>query len=418
MRILHVNNIDIVGSRFNGHDMQRTLNKQGINAKQMVMEQLGDDPNTILLARGFEEPFLRHHCMQFERDNSIHGLIYPYSWRIMQHQEFKKASVVHYHLLHNYFGSLALFPEMTALKPSVLTVHDPWIFTGHCVYPMECDRWMSGCGNCPNLNLIFKMQNDNTSHMWKIKKAAYESSDLDLVVASDFMLDMVRRSPITSHIEQVHLIPFGIDTDLFTEKPDIKELRNKYHIDPNGFTLFFRADHSPYKGLPIILDMIKKLDLKTQFNVVTVGEKGIVPKRPGKYKLYDFGWVTDDKKLAELFALSDVFLMPSSAEAFGLMAIEAMASAKPLIVADGTSLPKVSFAPDCGVAIPQGDADKFAAVVTRLSRSPEECEKRGNLGRELVKKHYRYEQYVENHVKLYEQIIERKSKQEKGRKVV
>ena len=56
MRVLHVNNVDLLGNRFNGHDMQIALNKRGIAASQVVMERMGDDPHTIPLAAGPHEP--------------------------------------------------------------------------------------------------------------------------------------------------------------------------------------------------------------------------------------------------------------------------------------------------------------------------------------------------------------------------
>lgn len=59
MRVLHVNNVDLLGNRFNGHDMQIALNKRGIAASQVVMERMGDDPHTIPLAAGPHEPYLR-----------------------------------------------------------------------------------------------------------------------------------------------------------------------------------------------------------------------------------------------------------------------------------------------------------------------------------------------------------------------
>ena len=50
MKILHVNNVDLLGSRFNGYDMQRALNARGITADQIVMERMGSDPHTRLLS--------------------------------------------------------------------------------------------------------------------------------------------------------------------------------------------------------------------------------------------------------------------------------------------------------------------------------------------------------------------------------
>lgn len=407
MNIIHVNNVDILGNRFNGYDMQRTLNPQGIDTKQFVMDRMSSDPNVLSIPHPSETPYFRKRVTACEAELSIHDMIYPYGWRLMDTPEFKAADIVHYHLLHNYFGALPLLPEMSKRKPSVLTVHDPWIFTGHCIYPINCKKWLSGCGNCDALDLVFPMKEDRTALMWEIKKDIYRAADLNLIVASHFMYDYVKKSPITAHMDHVYEIPFGIDTTLFSDKLERAEIRRKLGIPANDFVLFFRSDRSPYKGLQCIKDMLGQLRSIRPVTILTVVEKGNLESFKGQFNLMEYGWVTEDSFLAELYAACDVFLMPSTAEAFGLMAIETMASARPIIVCDGTSLPGVTFAPDCGISIPQNDARAMCAAVERLMVHPEECAKRGRRGRELAKEFYRYEDYVDRHIKLYEEILSR-----------
>lgn len=407
MKIIHVNNVDLTGNRFNGHDMQVALNKRGIGAKQFVMDKLGDDPNTIPLTYPYEEPFLRSRCMKFEREQSIHALIYPYLWRLLKHPDFKAADVVHYHLLHNYFGSLAAFPAMTREKPSVLTIHDPWIFSGHCIYSLDCDRWKSGCGDCPRLDLIFPMEMDNTARMWEIKRQVFRRLDVDIVVASEYMMELVKQSPITSHLENVHLIPFGIDIGLFTQEKASESIRKRLKIPKENFVIFFRQDPSPYKGISYIKDMLEQLPASKAVTILTVGHQGLLSKYAKKFQLIEKEWINDNHMIADLYAACDVFLMPSTAEAFGLMAIEAMASGRPVVVLEGTSLPGVTFAPDCGIALPREQSGALAETVQRLMKNPEECRRRGELGRKLAKQHYRFEDYIERHIELYEDILKR-----------
>ena len=408
MNILHVNNVDLLGSRFNGYDMQRALNKRGITANQIVMQQMSTDPHTHLLPTWSGENYLQGRIIAGERKMSIHGMLYPYLLKLTDTAEFKQADIVHYHLLHNYFGSLPLFPPITALKPSVLTVHDPWIFTGHCVYPRECDKWLAGCGGCPHLDDHFPMEKDRTALHWRIKQRVFSKADLDLIVASAYMMELVKKSPITKHIEHVHLIPFGIDTDLFSPSRNQKEIRRRLGIPEKNFVLFFRADHSKYKGFASIQYVLNRLDRADKITLLAVGEKGLLFNYIGKYQIVDFGWITDDALLADLYSACDVFLMPSTEEAFGLMAIEAMASGRPLVCFEGTSLPAVSFAPRCGIAVPKNNAEALLATVKRLRESPEEQHTRGAAGRRLAEKHYRFEDYIERHIHLYEEILHRK----------
>jgi hypothetical protein len=78
MKIIHINNIDLPGRRFNGHDIQIAFNKIGISCKQFVMGKYGNDPNTISLMNEFEEPFLYNSCKSLNDNLSVQSMIYPY----------------------------------------------------------------------------------------------------------------------------------------------------------------------------------------------------------------------------------------------------------------------------------------------------------------------------------------------------
>lgn len=407
MNILHVNNVDLIGNRFNGYDMQIALNSKGIVSNQVVMDRMGNDPHTICLTEYRNDSFLQTRIMKCEDQLSLHAMLYPYLFRLMEMPVFKQADIVHYHLLHNYFGSLPILPHIIKRKKSVLTIHDPWLFTGHCIYPMHCDRWKVGCGNCPNLNVNFSMQKDQTALQWAIKKESLSKVHMDLIVASKYMMDFVRESPITKDFVNVHLIPFGIDIELFSDNRNKKEIRRRLAIPEKNFALCFRADPGPFKGFKCIEQMLQRLSVEKPVTLIAVGNPGMLSAYRNKFQILDLGWVTDNAIMADLYCASDLFLMPSTAEAFGLMAIEAMASGRPVVVCEDTSLPDITFAPECGISIPQNDSGSMCRVVTRLINNPEECQKRGKIGRELAQKNYDFKDYIKRHIDLYECMLNR-----------
>jgi glycosyltransferase involved in cell wall biosynthesis len=407
MKIVHINNTDLTGRRFNGHDIQIAFNRRGISCKQFVIEKRGTDPNTISIVKEFEEPFLRNSCRLFENNLSVQSMIYPYGWRIFRHPEFTSADIAHYHLLHNYFFSYAMLPELVVAKPSVMTIHDPWIFTGHCIYPIDCKKWETEeCTRCPHLDRHFSIKKDNANYMWKIKKEIFSDLNVDLVVASKWMLDMVKRSPVTAHIQNVHLIPFGIDAKVFHAKRNKILIRKQLGIPLENIVLFFRADPSLYKGLSYIQKMLERLRTSKPITLLTVGSMGLVYAK--NHQLIEKDWINDENSIAELYAVADIFLMPSIAEAFGMMAIEAMMSGLPVIVFDGTALPDITFAPDCGIVIKNRDIELFTKTIERLIENPEECIQRGEMGHRLASKYYDIEDHFRIILELYEDILARK----------
>ncbi len=406
MVIIQVNDNDLPGCRFNGHDLQLALNEKGHQAYQFVLNKTGDKDTTIpLLSKRLD--FLRGNLIEFERHLSMNGLAYSMGRNIMSRQEFQNADIVHYHLIHNYFLSLLDFPELTKTKPSIWTIHDPWAFTGHCVHPQECAGWKTGCKSCPKLHEYFPMRYDKAWQMWKIKKQVYSQLDIDIIVASKFMEKYVKDSPMTKQMERVHTIPFGIKIEDFglALKTDA---RKQWNIPNNDFVIAFRAEDSEFKGLKYILQMLKVLDTTQKITLLTVGHSTLPKNLKNRYNLVELGWQDNPKAISLFYTACDVFLMPSIAEAFGLMAVEAMASSRPVVVFEGTALPSVTFAPECGIAVSKGNSNALKDAVERLMVNPDECKNRGEKGRELAEKYYGFEEYVNRHMKLYEEIIKRK----------
>lgn len=405
MRIAEVNNLDLTGRIFNGHDLQLSLNALGHKACQFVLQKEGTAPTTIPLC-GPDELFLRDMLKNMECCLGIANLIYPFGRKLSEQPLFKSADIVHYHLVHNSFISLLDFPRLARLVPSVWTVHDPWIVTGHCVHPLSCEGWKNGCRNCPNLDdEALPMKVDNAFQMWKIKKQVYEKLDIDIVVASQFMKEYITKSPLTSHFKHIHKISFGLDTEKFNHKK--KSARSRWNIPDGSFVIAFRAEKNKLKGLKFIIEMLEKLEISRPVILLATGRLPLPKNITEKFRRIELGWQNNPDILLDFYAAADVFIMPSLAESFGLMAVEAMASGCPVIVFENTVLPEITFAPECGVAVPYKSSEGIKAAVERLVKSPDECHRRGELGRAIVKEHYSYKDYVRRHIELFHEILGR-----------
>lgn len=404
MKVTYINNTDLIGSRFNGYNLQKYLNSIKIKSKLLVYDKMSSDPNVISFADSVDTMGI---YSSYESTHSWRQLLIPYSRKIANMPDFLNADIIHYHLFHNNLISIPDFPHMTKLKPSIWTMHDPWCFTGHCIYPLDCQKWRTGCGECPDLQRSFSMREDRTAEFWQLKKSAWAEVDADIVISTKWMENFIKASPLTSHFKRVHIIPFGIDLDLFKPNPEKRaQVRKALKIPKDNVVIMFRSDPNVYKNSKFIECMLNKLDQK--LSIIAVGMQGLLKLNHKQYHLHDLGWLSDDEKLSGLYAASDIFLMPSLAESFGLMAIEAMASELPVIVLKDTVLESITFADDAGIAIQNGDLEQFVSVVRRLCIDSEERKKRGVLSRKLAEEHYDEKQYLENMVSLYKEIKKRK----------
>jgi len=108
-----------------------------------------------------------------------------------------------------------------------------------------------------------------------------------------------------------------------------------------------------------------------------------------------------------VLALSDIVVSASStqAEAFGKVAIEAMAMAKPVIATNhGGSLETV-IPGKTGWLVPPLDSDALALALRDALENKDERKSRGILGRERILDHFSVDIMCEKNVVLYESLL-------------
>lgn len=366
MNVLQVTNVDTYGSKFNGVGLAQKLNEELVNCDVCVWKKQSSDSDVKMVSRLLFKNVIRKFINIFENILSVQSIFYPFSFFLLFKKYFCRANIIHYHLIHTGFFSILSLPLLTKNKSSVWTLHDPWPMTGHCIYPYDCRKYLSGCYNCSRLKTPIKMNFDNANLMWKIKKYIFRKSKFDIVVASQFMYDMVISSPLLEG-HNVHLIPFGINLDKY--KPSDQNIaKNKLNINKENFVIFFRAGSSEYKGQEYIKECLKKLKTNRSISVITSDHKGEIDEFKNKFQIIDLGWIQNDEDLVIAYNACDVFLMPSTAEAFGLMAIEAMACGKPVIAFNGTSLENVICSPLGGITVPMRDSEALRGGFRKFNR--------------------------------------------------
>jgi glycosyltransferase involved in cell wall biosynthesis len=288
---------------------------------------------------------------------SMQSVIYPFPIAMLANRVFKESDVAHYQMIHNSFYSLRCLPKLTSAKPTIWSLHDPWPLTGHCIHPYECGKWETGCGGCTELDSPKRMRSDNTHQMWEFKRKMYARSGFDVVVASKWMEALVKRSPLMEG-KQVHRVPIGVDLGKF--KPPPKGGRDR------PFTIMLRASRIRFKGLEQAKRVLSLLPEGVDYRILSIDEKGLLEEFKHKHEVVDLGRV-DDSALISAYQSADVFLMPSTAESFGMMAVEAAACGVPTICLKGTAVEEVVG--DGGLAYPVDDPGQAVGYITRMKES-------------------------------------------------
>lgn len=140
------------------------------------------------------------------------------------------------------------------------------------------------------------------------KKRLYEQINPDVVVATKWMEQFIRQSPLTRHFTNVHRIPFGVHLEQYGQVSR-DAARDRLGISNNTFVIAFRAENSPgytLKGSQYIWEALH--NCHRDITLLTVGSE-IAPKNiSDRFHIVQLGWVNDEKLMGiflQLVTFSD-----------------------------------------------------------------------------------------------------------------
>lgn len=107
---------------------------------------------------------------------------------------------------------------------------------------------------------------------------------------------------------------------------------------------------------------------------------------------------------AALLAASDIVVIPSLSESFGLTAAEALALGVPVVATAVGGLPDVVVDGETGLLVPAADAAAGAVAVARLLDDPEFARRLGEAGQLRVRERFGTDRMVVGYVGVYEEL--------------
>ena len=162
----------------------------------------------------------------------------------------------------------------------------------------------------------------------------------------------------------INVVPLGVDTRVFHPRPDITRV-------PGRIVCVASAD-SPLKGVAVLLRAVAKLATERDIELTVVSKPqpgGPTEQLVDELSLHDrvtFVSGIDETELACLLSSAQIAVIPSLYEGFSLPAVEAMATATPLVASRAGALPEVVGDDGAGRLVPPGDAEALAAAIAEL----------------------------------------------------
>jgi len=325
---------------------------------------------------------------------------------LLSSKEFLDADLIHIQGIRGgYFNYLAL-PVLSRRKPVVLTLHDMWFMTGHCFASMDCERWKSGCGDCPYPDIHPKIKRDFTRIEWKLKDWVYHRSHLSFIAVSHKRTEQAREGLLGRF--PIYHIPNGVNTKVFRPL-DRKQCRASLGIPLDKHVIMFAASRlGRYeKGsdlLKIALSSLPKF-MKERTMLVTLGQEGGEFSQGLGIPSKHFGYVRDDMFKARLYSAADLYLLPSRDDSFPLVILESMACGVPSVAFRVGGVPDLVRPGVTGYLAEPNDTEQFIHGIVSLLTDHALRKELGTKCRKIVEQEYPIELQVERHIQLYKKIL-------------
>jgi D-inositol-3-phosphate glycosyltransferase len=228
----------------------------------------------------------------------------------------------------------------------------------------------------------------------------------------------IDRKEIVRHygaLAPIAIIPGGVALDLFKPFPR-DEARGKIGLDSSGPILLFVGRIQRLKGLEVLLRAFALLnDIDGRVVVVggqpsTVHESREISRlqhlavRLGIAERVTFGGAVPHDRLPLYYSASDVTVMPSSYESFGLVAVESLACGTPVVATRVGGLTSIVRDGETGFLVPWRDPALFAERLRTLLGDPRLMSSMRARARASVDR-YSWARIADEHLALYDEVL-------------
>jgi glycogen(starch) synthase len=215
------------------------------------------------------------------------------------------------------------------------------------------------------------VQDPPQSHIHSVERWMARRADA-LIVCSYYMRGHVA-DIFDMDERRIAVIPNGIDPSELRPAADLQSLRRTFAAPHEKLVLFVgrlvyeKGFQLALDALPSVLEGVENVRFLVAGSGTHEAELKAQAERLGLSEHGSFlGWIGDDV-LHSLYRIADLCVVPSIYEPFGLVALEAMASGCPCIVADTGGLREVvPVGERVGLRFNGGDAEHLGVMIERL----------------------------------------------------
>ena len=236
----------------------------------------------------------------------------------------------------------------------------------------------------------------------------YNSLASKIVVNSEATKNSLLESAPWLNLNRIRVIYHGINPDEFLPEAT-EDLRNTLGIPLHNPLIGFVGRLNIQKGITYILQAFEKvLKRIPETHLLMVGEGDLKEKIETTAKDKGFSnnihivGFRDD--IPNVMRTIDLLILPSVWEGFGIVLIEAMASQKPCITTDISSMPEIVVNGKTGVVVPPKNAGQLSEAIIDLIGNPSKANKMGIQGRKVVEAKFTLKKMIDQYEQLFSEM--------------
>lgn len=235
-----------------------------------------------------------------------------------------------------------------------------------------------------------------------------------IIACSEFMRDDIARNLVVP-IAKITVVPNGVDVEEFLQSPDQMadrvDVRLRWQPE-QGPLIYFIGRLVWEKGPDLLVGAMP--DIIKEFPTARAVISGTGPYREalvhqihylGLGEHVQLAGYIDDALRNQLYAVSDVAVLPSRYEPFGIVALEAMSAGIPVVVASTGGLCEVVSDHVTGLCTEPGRSDSVAAAVIETLKNPDQAAERAVRARIVAQSQYNWDYIAARTLRVYQSLL-------------